>query len=109
MRSHWPSFTRYRTKRILAIDNNVSENALHAVALGRKNWLFAGSDRGDSAAAVLVSMMASCKLYETVYRGFVRRTEIPFGFASLNRYSVTPRSRSHASTSSSVCCQAWWG
>jgi transposase len=62
VRTRWPSFTRYTTKGILAIDNNISENALRAVALGRKNWLFAGSDRGGCAAAVLFSMLASCRL-----------------------------------------------
>ena len=63
VRSRWPSFTRYTTSGILAIDNNISENALRAVALGRKNWLFAGSDRGGNTAAVLFSMIASCRLH----------------------------------------------
>ena len=62
IRSRWPSFTRYTTDGILAIDNNTSENAIRMVALGRKNWLFAGSDRGGRTAAVLFSMIASCKL-----------------------------------------------
>jgi hypothetical protein len=44
------------------MDNNVAENALRAVALGRKNWLFSGSDRGGTTAAVIFSMIASCKL-----------------------------------------------
>jgi transposase len=64
VRTRWPSFTRYTTNGILAIDNNISENALRAVALGRKNWLFAGSDRGGKTAAVIFSMLASCKLHD---------------------------------------------
>jgi hypothetical protein len=64
VRSRWPSFTQYTTSGILAIDNNISENALRAVALGRKNWMFAGSDRGGRTAAVLFSMIASCKLHD---------------------------------------------
>lgn len=64
VRSRWPAFTRYTTSGILAIDNNASENALRRVALGRKNWLFAGSDRGGRTAAVLFSIIASCKLHE---------------------------------------------
>jgi len=62
VRARWASFTRYTESGILAIDNNMSENALRAVALGRKNWLFAGSDRGGQTAAVLFSMIASSKL-----------------------------------------------
>ena len=58
----WPSFTRYTTDGILAIDNNTSENAIRTVALGRKNWLFVGSNQGGRTAAVLFSMIASCKL-----------------------------------------------
>ncbi len=63
VRSRWASFTRYTESGILAIDNNISENALRCVALGRKNWLFAGSDRGGKTAAVLFSMIASSKLH----------------------------------------------
>jgi transposase len=62
MRSRWESFTRYTTSGILAIDNNLSENTLRCVALGRKNWLFAGSDRGGQTAATLFSLLASSKL-----------------------------------------------
>jgi|ETNmetMinimDraft_26_1059896.scaffolds.fasta_scaffold16704_1 transposase len=62
VRSRWASFTRYTESGILSIDNNMSENALRCVALGRKNWLFAGSDRGGKTAAVLFSMIASSKL-----------------------------------------------
>jgi transposase len=45
----------------LNIDNNAAERALRAVAIGRKNWLFAGSDNGGQTAAVLYSMVATCK------------------------------------------------
>ena len=45
----------------LAIDNNAAERALGAVAVGRKNWLFAGNDEGGERAAVLYSLVASCK------------------------------------------------
>jgi len=56
----WPSFTRYTTDGRLAIDNNVAERALRSVAIGRKNWMFCGSDRGGRTAAILFSMIASC-------------------------------------------------
>ena|SRR6516165_3900918 len=44
----------------LSIDNNAAERALRGVAVGRKNWLFAGSDAGGRTAAVLFSLTASC-------------------------------------------------
>jgi hypothetical protein len=47
----------------LRMDNNASERALRAVAMGRKNWLFFGSDDHASAAANLFSLVASCKLH----------------------------------------------
>jgi transposase len=45
----------------LDIDNNEGENSLRGLCLGRKNWLFLGSDRGGRAAAVHFSLLASCK------------------------------------------------
>jgi transposase len=46
----------------LEIDNNTAERALRAVALGRKNYLFAGSDAGGGRAAVIYSLLGSAKL-----------------------------------------------
>jgi transposase len=46
----------------LAIDNNRAENQLRLVAVGRKNWLFAGSFEGARRAALLYSLVQSCKL-----------------------------------------------
>ena len=44
------------------IDNNIAENALRGVAIGRKNWLFAGSGSGGEHAAVLYSLIGTCRL-----------------------------------------------
>ena len=52
---------RYPEDGDLSIDNNLSERALRVQAVGRKNWLFVGSDNGGRTAAVLFSMTASCK------------------------------------------------
>ena len=43
------------------LDNGACERALKPVALGRRNWLFAGSDRGGQTAAVLMSLCTTCK------------------------------------------------
>jgi transposase len=59
-RRHWLALTRYGAEGWLAIDNNVAERALRHIAIGRKNWLFAGSAAGARTAAVLFSVTSSC-------------------------------------------------
>ncbi len=58
----WPALTRYCDDGHLEIDNNAAERALRAVALGRKNYLFAGSDTGGERAAAIYSLIGSAKL-----------------------------------------------
>lgn len=55
------ALTRYTEAGFLNIDNNASERALRAVAIGRKNYLFAGSDSGGRVAAVLYSVVGTCR------------------------------------------------
>ena len=59
--SNWSALYRYTESGWTDIDNNAAENALRGIALGRKNWLFCGSDRGGQTAAVYFSLLASCK------------------------------------------------
>jgi len=61
---HWEALSRYTENGWLAIDNNAVERELRSIALGRKNWLFCGSDRGGHAAAVHFSLMASCRRHQ---------------------------------------------
>jgi transposase len=58
----WDALIRYVDDPILAIDNNLAERLLRKVTLGRKNWLFAGSDQGGHRAAIHYSLISSCKL-----------------------------------------------
>lgn len=60
--TRWPALTRYRDDGELEIDNNIAERALRVVALGRKNFLFAGSDAGGERAANLYSLIGTAKL-----------------------------------------------
>jgi hypothetical protein len=60
-RRQWAALVRFTEHAFLNIDNNASERALRAVAVGRKNWLFAGSDTGGRTAAVLYTMTQTCK------------------------------------------------
>lgn len=60
--SNWPALLRFTDEEILAPDSNLIERAIRPVAVGRKAWLFAGSERGGDAAAVAFSLIESCKL-----------------------------------------------
>jgi hypothetical protein len=58
----WPALARYAAAGHLPIDNNAVENAIRPIALGRKNWLFAGSERAGVRAAAIQSLLATAKL-----------------------------------------------
>ena len=60
--SRWTALTRYVDDGTIAIDNNPVERAIRPVALGRKNWLFAGSDAGGERAAAIYSVIQTAKL-----------------------------------------------
>jgi hypothetical protein len=60
--SRWRALLRYADDGRLEIDNNAAERALRAVALGRKNYLFAGSDAGGERAAVIYTLIGTAKL-----------------------------------------------
>jgi hypothetical protein len=59
---HWAALVRYTTDGRLEIDNNRAENALRGIALGRKNFLFAGSDAGGENAAIIYTLIETAKL-----------------------------------------------
>ena len=54
------------------IDNNIAENALRAVSLGRKNFLFFGSDHGGERGALLYSLIGTCKLNDVDPENYLR-------------------------------------
>jgi transposase len=60
--SRWTALTRYRDDGRIEIDNNAAERSLRTVALGRKNWLFAGSDDGGERAAGIYSLLGTAQL-----------------------------------------------
>ena len=62
MLTRWDAFTRFLTDGRICMTNNAAERALRAVAVGRKNWLFAGSDRGADRAAALYTLIGTAKL-----------------------------------------------
>ena len=58
----WPSLIRYAQTGHLPIDNNPVENTIRPIALGKKNWLFAGSERAGCRAAAIQSLLGTAKL-----------------------------------------------
>ena len=59
----WPRLIRYTDDGRFLIDNNLIENSIRPVAIGRKNYLFAGSHEAAQQAAVIYSLLATCKLH----------------------------------------------
>jgi transposase len=59
---HWKELTRFLDDGRLDIDNNRCENIIRPVAIGKKNWLFAGSPEGAKRMAIIYSLVATCKL-----------------------------------------------
>jgi transposase len=58
--NQWPALCRYTDDGRLSIDNNAVESHMRRIAIGRKNWLFCGSERGARAAAIHYSLLSSC-------------------------------------------------
>jgi transposase len=70
--NHWTALMRPLEAGFLELDNGASERAFKPVALGRKNWLFAGSDKGGQTAAILMSLCTTCKELEIDPEAYLR-------------------------------------
>ena len=68
----WDALEVYCSDGDLAIGNSAAENALLPIALGRKNWLFAGSDTGGQTAAIPFSLIAICQHQGVEPLGYLR-------------------------------------
>jgi hypothetical protein len=62
MLRRWDAFTRFLDDGRVCLTNNAAERALRCVPLGRKAWLFCGSDRGGQRAAIAYSLIQTCRL-----------------------------------------------
>ncbi len=69
--NNWDALNRYLDYGVLTIDNNRSERALRATAVGRKKWLFMGSMDGGKNAAIISSLIASCKAHNVNPREYL--------------------------------------
>lgn len=64
MNNNWLALTRYVTQDYLTLTNNTTEQTMRIVAIGRKNFLFVGSERGGEAAAIFYSLIQTCKSHD---------------------------------------------
>ena len=62
MLKRWPAFTLFLEDGRVCLSNNAAERALRGIALGRKSWLFCGSDRGGQRAAAMYSLIVTAKM-----------------------------------------------
>jgi transposase len=60
--NQWKALTRFLEDGRICMSNNAAERALRGIAVGRKNWTFAGSDRGGERAAAIYTLIETCKL-----------------------------------------------
>ena len=71
MLKRWPTFSRFVDDGRICMTNNAAERALRGIALGRKSWLFAGSDRGGERAAAMYSLIVTAKLNDVDPRAWL--------------------------------------
>jgi transposase len=83
-RSRWEALTCYRADGRLEISNNAAENAVRPVSLGRKNWLFAGSDAGGERAAIFYTLIRSAKMNGLEPEAYLRDVLIRIGEHPIN-------------------------
>jgi transposase len=88
--NHWEQLRRFAESSVLEIDNNVSERTLRICAIGRKNWIFLGSDRGGETAAVCFSILASAKRYSIEPFAYVRALLVALSSDEADLESLLP-------------------
>lgn len=83
--NRWEALTRYGEDGAIEIDNSAAERALRGVALGRKNYLFAGADSGGERAAAMYSLIETAKLNDIDPEAYLRHVLTHIADHSINR------------------------
>ena len=71
MLSRWASFTRFLEDGRVCMTNNAAERAIRPLAVGRRNWTFAGSDAGGRRAAAMYTLIETCKFNDVDARAWL--------------------------------------
>jgi transposase len=88
--NQWGALVLYASDGRLEIDNNHSERTLRPCAIGRKNWMFFGSDRGGETAAIFMSILASAKRHGIEPFEYVRQLLIALSSSDVDLKSLLP-------------------
>jgi hypothetical protein len=88
--NHWDELRRFTENGVLEIDNNTSERTLRLCAIGRKNWMFLGSDRGGETAAICFSILANAKRYRIEPFAYVKSLLIALSSDEVELESLLP-------------------
>jgi len=98
--NQWQALCRFAEDGSIEIDNNGAERQLRAVAVGRKNWLFAGSMAGAHRAAVIYSLIQSCRLVDVDPFAYLRDVLLRIATHPVDRVAeLTPKAWAQASRS----------
>ena len=87
MLKRWDGFTRFLQDGRICLTNNAAERCLRGIALGRRSWLFAGSDRGGVRAAAMYTLIGTAKLNDVDPQAWLADV--------LGRIAETPQNRLH--------------
>lgn len=99
--NQWQALTRYLDDGRIEIDNNAAERALRGVALGRKNFLFLGSDAGGERAATMYSLLGTARLNDVNPEAYLREVLTVIADYPVNRidellpWNLTPQTLAH--------------
>jgi transposase len=88
--NHWSELCRFTESGFLAIDNNIAERTLRLCAIGRKNWMFLGSDQGGETAAICYSILAGAKRHLIEPFAYVRDLLIALSSDNVDLNSLLP-------------------
>jgi len=85
MLKHWQTFTRFLDDGRICLSNNAAERALRSIALGRKAWLFAGSERGGERAAIVYTLIQTAKFNDVDPQAWLADVLARIAHHSINR------------------------